>query len=268
VIDFFSNPRSGWISFLTGAPHRIAAYHAGRSWWYTYAPKIQGGIGYAAEDKLALLHAIGIHGQLGPPVIQLAQDAQQYIEVFFTEQNIRTNVKEKSCESSKSFAQLSYPPIVTIDPTSRRQAKRWIPERYVQLADRLVEKYAATVIFIWGPGEKEMVADLVKQGTHQHVLACPTDLMQLAALIAKSDLHIGNCSAPRHIAVAVGTPSLTIMGSTIPQNWTYPSPLHRFVRGKVPCLECHKIDCPTHECMQALTVQEVEHAVEQLISEQ
>jgi ADP-heptose:LPS heptosyltransferase len=265
VIDFFSNPRSALMSFLTGAPHRIAAYHPGRSWWYTYAPKIQGGIGYAAEDKLALLHAIGIHGQLGPPVIQLAKDAQKYIEVFFTEQNIRTNVKEKSCESSESFAQLSHSPIITIDPTSRRQAKRWIPERYVQLADRLVEKYAATVIFIWGPGEKDMVTDLVKQGNYPHVLACPTDLMQLAALIAKSDLHIGNCSAPRHIAVAVGTPSLTIMGSTIPENWTYPSPIHRFVRGKVPCLECQKTECQTHECMKALTVQEIENAVEELI---
>ena len=185
-----------------------------------------------------------------PPVLVVSQKAKQYIEEFLT----------KACLGEQCER-----PVITIDPTSRRQAKRWIPERYVQLADRLVERYQAKVIFMWGPGEREMVAALVQQGKYPHTLACETDLMQLAALIEKSDLHIGNCSAPRHIAVAVGTPSLTIMGPTVPENWTYPSPLHRAIQGQVPCLECHKTDCKAHDCMKALTVQEVEKAVEQLL---
>ncbi len=87
--------------------------------------------------------------------------------------------------------------------------KRWSPERcIVELADRLVEQYQAAVIFIWG--EQEMVASLVQQGQYPHTLACPTDLVQLAALIQRSDLHIGMFSTA--CAVAVGTPSLTIMG--------------------------------------------------------
>jgi len=248
VIDFFCNPRSAWMSFLTGSPYRVAAYHAGRSWWYTHTPGIQGGKGYAAEDKLALLRAIGIDGELVPPAIHVSDDARLYIDIFFT----RQDVKNKT-------------PVITIDPTSRRQAKRWISERYVQLADRLVEKYSATVIFIWGPGEKEMVDSLIKQGKYQHILACSTDLMQLAALLDRSHLHIGNCSAPRHIAVAVGTPSLTIMGPTDPESWTFPSPIHRVVRGNVTCIACGKTQCTTHECMQALTVEEVKNAAEQII---
>jgi ADP-heptose:LPS heptosyltransferase len=251
VIDFFCNPRSAWMSFFTRSPYRVASYHAGRSWWYTYTPVIQGGKGYAAEDKLALLRAIGIDGKLVPPVIHVSDEAKQYIDKFLIQQGIHNNN-----------------PLFTIDPTSRRQAKRWIPERYVQLADRLVEKYAATVIFIWGPGEKEMVNSFIKQGKYQHILACPTDLMQLSALLARSHLHIGNCSAPRHIAVAVGTPSLTIMGPTAPESWTFPSSMHRVVRGNVACLACGKTQCATHECMQALTVDEVKNAAEQLISNQ
>lgn len=250
VIDFFCNPRSAWMSFLTGAPHRIAGYHGGRTWWYTETPRIDSGKGYAADDKIALLRAIGIAGELVPPVLVTSQEVKQYIEDFFT--NIYAGEQPEG-------------PLITIDPTSRRQAKRWIPERYVQLADRLVERYQARVIFVWGPGEREMVASLAQQGKYAHTLACETDLMQLAALIQKSDLHIGNCSAPRHIAVAVGTPSLTIMGPTVPANWTYPSPLHRAIQGKVPCLECHKTDCKAHDCMNALTVEEVENAVEQIL---
>ncbi len=251
VIDFFCNPRSAWVSFLTGAPHRIAVYHGGRAWWYTETPKIETGKGYAAEDKLALLQAIGLQGKLVPPVIHVSDEANLYIEEFFRRIN----------RSKRDHSGL----LVTIDPTSRRQAKRWIPERYVHLADRLVERYQAMVIFIWGPGEHDMAASLVKQGKYQHLLACPTNLMQLAALIAKSDMHIGNCSAPRHIAAAVGTPSVTVMGPTSPENWTYPSPIHQVVRGDVSCLECQKTTCDTHECMNRLTVQEVEACVERVL---
>ncbi len=248
VIDFLCNPRSAWMSFLTGAPDRIASYHASRSWWYTHTPMIQGGKGYAAQDRLALLRTIGIEGDLVPPVIHVSDSAKQYIDNFFMNQGIQNTAL-----------------VITIDLTSRRQAKRWIPDRYVQLADYFVERYSATVIFIWGPGEREMVASLMKQGEHQHILACPTDLMQLSALLAKSHLHIGNCSAPRHIAVAVGTPSLTIMGPTRPENWTYPSPIHRVVRGNVACLACGKTQCATHDCMKALTVEEVKNVAEQMI---
>lgn len=249
VLDFFCNPRSAWLSFMTGARYRVAAYHAGRSWWYTHAPRLPDVQEYTAERKLALLRAIGIHGELVPPILNIAASAKQYIDAFFKTHQIREDT-----------------PVVTIDPTSRRPARRWIPERYVQLADRLTEQCQATVIFVWGPGEKEDVDALVRQGRFHHLLACPTDLMQLSALIARSWLEIGASSAPQHIAVAVGTPSLTIMGPTNPVNWTYPSPLHRTVQGKVDCLACNRTECATHECMQMLRVEDVECAAQQLLT--
>lgn len=252
VIDFFCNPRSAWMSFLTGAPHRIAAYHAGRTWWYSYAPRIDSKKGYAAAHNLALLRKIGVKGVLSPPVIRISAEAQHDIDNFL----IRSGLSRQQMETR---------PVITIDVTSRRQAKRWVPERYVQVADRLVERWNAAVIFIWGPGERDTVGELLRQGRQKHLLACPTDLMQLSALIASSVLHIGNCSAPRHVAVAVGTPSLTIMGPTSPESWTYPDPKHRVARGEVPCLECQKTECKTHECMQTLTVGKVTAIAEEML---
>lgn len=257
AIDFFCNPRSAWMLFLTGARHRVASYHAGRAWWYTYTPHIQGGAGYAVDDRLALLRAIGIQGALVPPVLHVPETAHAYIHHFLQKHHLSDAHPHLSDEH----------PLVTIDITSRRQAKRWLPERYVQLADRLTEQLGVTAIFIWGPGEHELVETYLQQGQHRHILACQTDLLQLAALIARSRLHIGNCSAPRHLAVAVGTPSLTIMGPTDPRNWTYPSPAHQVVQGQVPCLSCHKTECATHECMHALTVDEVERVAVNMLKE-
>lgn len=253
LIDFFSNGRSAWMSFVTGARHRVAVHHAGRAFWYSFAPNIHTGRGYAPEDKLALLRAIGIQGELTPPVLTIPDAAKNYIDAFF---------KARGLDTPPAAAQS---PIVTIDPTSRRQARRWLPERYAQLADELLERYQARCIFLWGPGEQEMIESLVKQAKRPHILACQTDLMQAAALIARSDLHIGNCSAPRHIAVAVGTPSLIVMGPTSAANWTYPSPQHKAMRGNVPCLECQKIECATHECMVALTVEMMADAAGELL---
>ncbi len=253
LIDFFCNPRSGWIALFSGATDRIAAYHAGRSWYYTQTPNIPSGIGYAPEDRLALLRAVGIKGELHAPVLMVPESARRYIENFITKKGILKKNRRAGG------------PLVTIDPTSRRQAKRWIPERYARLADLLTEKHDARVMFLWGPGEKEMLQEFLQCGTHQHLLAPPTDLMQLAALIEESDLHIGNCSAPRHIAVAVGTPSLTVMGPTKPENWTYPDSKHQVVQGDVPCLGCQKTVCGSHDCMKVLTVQTVFEAAEPLI---
>ena len=70
-------------------------------------------------------------------------------------------------------------------------------------------------------------------------------------------LHLGNCSAPRHMAVALGVPSLTILGSTSTA-WTFPSPEHIHTRARdfmdMPCQHCNKNSCPHGlRCLTGLT---------------
>jgi ADP-heptose:LPS heptosyltransferase len=52
-----------------------------------------------------------------------------------------------------------------------------------------------------------------------HNLAGKTSLGELAAVLKKCSLLIGIDSAPMHIAVAVGTPTVTIFGPSSPTNW-------------------------------------------------
>ncbi len=53
---------------------------------------------------------------------------------------------------------------------------------------------------------------------------------------------MGNCSAPRHAAVAFNTPSLTIHGASS-LDWTYPSFEHQDVSARLPCQPCSKNTC-------------------------
>ena len=67
-------------------------------------------------------------------------------------------------------------------------------------------------------------------------------LRQAAAVIEQADLHLGNCSGPRHMAVAVGTPTLITLGATS-WAWTYPGPGHTALSLGLDCQPCNENTC-------------------------
>jgi ADP-heptose:LPS heptosyltransferase len=97
------------------------------------------------------------------------------------------------------------------------------------------------------------------------VLIPEWDLHTLAALLAQTDLFIGCNSAPLHVAVSQGIPTLTIMGATHSVNWIPPEPQHRAVLADLPCQPCEKNFCgpPLNiACLRTLTVETVFAAVQ------
>lgn len=248
VFDFFSNPTSAILARLSGAPCRVARSRFGRNFLYSHTPVVnhQEDV-YSPTHKLALLRAMGVPAAICPPILEIPRESADRIAQFLQDSAIAPEAR-----------------LVTMDTTSRLADKKWEGQRFLQLADWLTEKHGARVVFIWGPGEKEEVEDLITQGRHAHLLAPPTSLMELAALIAKSHLHIGNCSGPRHIAVAVGTPTLTIMGPTLPANWTYPSPEHQALRGNTQCPACREQSCTLHHRMEDVRVEDAKAALESM----
>jgi ADP-heptose:LPS heptosyltransferase len=90
-------------------------------------------------------------------------------------------------------------------------------------------------------------------------------LPQLPALIARSELLIGNDSAPIHIATAVNTPVIALFGPTRWENW-YPRRDHDVTLTSVyPCRPCGhtKPDCPLGDsfCMSAISMESVWESV-------
>ncbi|MCF2601592.1 hypothetical protein I6E26_08575 [Anaerovibrio lipolyticus] len=67
-------------------------------------------------------------------------------------------------------------------------------------------------------------------------------LTTTATLLRKMDYFIGSCSAPLHIAAAVGCPSMAFYGPTSPKKW---APLHKckYIFHKHPCNPCDRRVC-------------------------
>ena len=91
-------------------------------------------------------------------------------------------------------------------------------------------------------------------------------LSETLAILNKVDLHLGNDNGPRHFAVAVGTPTLTVFGRPWAANWTPPrQTLHRALEFDPGCKnKCMYPKCNL-ECLHGVTVEAVQSELEDMI---
>jgi heptosyltransferase-3 len=251
VIDFFGNPRSAYFSFFSGAKVRLGYTFHQRKMFYNLIAYVNSTPQYAALARLEALSLIGIKEADCRLDFFLSKEAQKFAESFFIQENV---------DSSK----LS----ISVSPTSRRAFNRYPLERYAQICDWLVSKYNAEIILVWGPKEKEVVEKLSALISHKPKMSRETSsLQELGAILKKCDIHLGNDNGTKHIAVAMGKPTLTIYGPHSEISWTYPDfSLHKFVKKKVICPDCEKIkhSCEKLDCLD-IPVAEIQGVWKELI---
>ena len=103
----------------------------------------------------------------------------------------------------------SRPPLshrVVLIPGAGRPEKQWPVERFRELAQRIGPK----AFVVWGPAERELAEGVGAE------LAPPTNLRELARVLADAELVIGGDTGPLHLAAALGTRVIGLYGSTNP----------------------------------------------------
>jgi ADP-heptose:LPS heptosyltransferase len=83
-----------------------------------------------------------------------------------------------------------------------------------RLVDRLGHEPNVKILVLWGPDEVHMARQIRDGSSARALLAPPTDLHELAALLRRSALMVANDTGPLHLAAALGTPSLGLFGPT------------------------------------------------------
>ena len=139
------------------------------------------------------------------------------------------------------------------------EAKRWLPERYAAVGDRIAEEYGARVVLFGSQSDLRTVRDVASRMKHPAlILAGRTTLGELMGLISKCDLLITNDSGPMHLAAALNVPQLAIFGSTSEVATGPLSPNAVVIKHPVPCNPCFLRECPTDFCcMTGITVEMV-----------
>ena len=109
-----------------------------------------------------------------------------------------------------------------VNPGAVDVTKRWPAERFAAVADWLIQRRAARVCLVGSASDSPSITAMQRAMTQPAVnLAGRTTFGQLGALIAGSDLFVGNDSASAQLALGVGTPSVTIF--TVTEPWIYGS---------------------------------------------
>jgi heptosyltransferase II len=154
-------------------------------------------------------------------------------------------------------------PAIGISPGAAfGSAKRWLPERFAEVAAAVAIPHGASVL-VFGSAAEEPLATTVAErlaalGVPVANLAGRTSLREFIDLASGCRLFLSNDSGAMHIASALGVPTVTVFGPTDDTTTGPTGPLARVVREPVWCSPCQLRECPLdHRCMRRVEAQRV-----------
>lgn len=160
-------------------------------------------------------------------------------------------------------------PIVAIHPGSPVPQKRWKTERFAELADWLVENKQVQILFVGVKDEIPIINEIQKKMTMESTnIAGETNISQLASILLRCSIFIGNDSGPMHLAAAVGVQTIGLFGPGDPERFGPVGEKCFTIRKKLDCLSCSGEVCKfgSDECMSKIQVEHVIQCLENNVS--
>lgn len=150
--------------------------------------------------------------------------------------------------------------LIGINPGSVWPTKKWLPERFAEVADWLITNHGAKIVLVGANNDRDDVNKVLAKTKHQCIDLCgETTLKELATFISKCSLLITNDSGPMHIATAFQVPLVAIFGSTTKELGFAPyGENNSVVEIDLPCRPCssHGLKkCPKNhfKCMRDIS---------------
>jgi heptosyltransferase-2 len=142
-------------------------------------------------------------------------------------------------------------------------AKRWLPERFAEAAEKVSERSPIQWILL-GTARDAPIGEQIATALGHHCLnrIGQTTLDQLIDELRECRLLLTNDTGTMHLAALLGVPVVAIFGSTEPRLTGPFGNGHVILRHHVECSPCFLRECPIDfRCMKAVSVQEVADAV-------
>jgi heptosyltransferase-2 len=239
--------RSHWIPWLARIPVRIG-YDRKSPWLLTHRlpHRKQEGAQHEAAYTLELLRLFGIAPADPRPAIPVSAAADARVAAVLAEAAVGPEER-----------------LVAVHPSASCVSKRWMPERFAQVADRLIAERGARICIVAGSADLDSARAMAQAMRQPAVnLAGRLSIGELAALLRRCRLLLSNDSGPVHIAAAVGTPVVDIFGRNqaglSPLRWGPLGSGHIILHKEVGCVTClaHRCDIG-FLCLTSLSVEEV-----------
>jgi heptosyltransferase-2 len=249
-IDMQRKFRSAYLAYQGKVKTRIGYHQPGG---FLCNVKIPDKINKHSVDRnLDLIKPLGIDSADRVPKIHLSDEDRDFAKKTFESYNLSSDEK-----------------VLGIFPGAGWRPRCWMPERFAEVADLAMQNDNARVIIFCGPGEADIVDEVVSNMKAEPiVMREKVTQCQLSAMIERCDVMLSNDTGPMHISVAVGTTTVALFG---PGNHIKFQPIgerHATIRKNVLCSPCKQFTdkCKDNICMKLITVDEVWEAVHQRLA--
>ncbi len=271
VINFHASPSSATLAFATGAQTRSIHFHGHRhkNRYSTVQIPGKGTLKPIIERDMDTLRALGMHVPAG---------RLPHITLHSTETEVTRDYLNKLGMQD---------PILGISLGASRPTKIWPIERFAALAIEWCQQTNGSVFTVAGPDEEHLIQEFLKW-VDEHLritriepkvraeirmriaAAHQLSIRKLAAVLSQVSVLAGNDSGPKHLAVAVNTPTVTLFGPEHPFEW-HPYPENRHPYLFIESLSCRRdaepgmppwcglVACKLeeHKCMRQIGVESV-----------
>lgn len=238
----WTSERCAMIAYLSGAKQRVSSGPKNVMRLYTIKVDAPSGRYHEIRRNLDIVRALDLTVDNENPILYISERDQEFADNFFA---------RNSLDKSNTFC---------VHPGASKPVRAWMPERFREIAKRMVEQFGAQVIVTRGKGE-EKLAHQVADGLDKAVVCESTNSIGiLAAIIKNSKMFFSNCTGPMNVAVAVGTPVVALLGSSDPEDWGAYGSQH--INIKSPLVLEHYSDEDELRAMEMITVDRVWEVVQ------
>jgi len=267
TIDVSLNGFMGFLSWAAGIPQRIGLNYKNRN--------------------IFLNKKIDLKGYEERHVVEYYLDLLRLLEIPVTRRELTLNVNDEDESWADNFLKqhaLKEKSLIGLVPGGGaswgKEAiyKRWAPENYAKLADKIIEKFGGQIILMGAVEEQDLCLKVAKSMRQPSISACgQTNITQFAALAHRCKVNIVNDGGPLHIAVAAKAKTVSIFGPVDekvygPYDPSSPKvkPAHTVVTKEFACRPCYRqfrrAQCEHLSCLTQITVYDVLKNVEEVLT--
>lgn len=217
VIDLRSFSETNLLGYLSGAPQRLFSPRQNRSLDFLSnfrpPPPCEDLNKHWVDRYADVLAPLGIGEVSRVPRLRTRKEDDEAVERMLREHNAGRDGM-----------------LVGLFPGAGSADRRWPLPRFAEVAARLERNDGARIVLFAGPEEQKMLREARASFPASTVFFGGLTLSQLASAAARLALFVSNDTGPMHVAAAVGTPVVMILGSATLSSCIPIGEHHRVVR--------------------------------------
>jgi ADP-heptose:LPS heptosyltransferase len=245
VILHGNDPEATLLAHLTGSPYIIGSAKSPLAFAYSATVAAADPYEHAIERRLNYVRLLK------------ADTANKRMDLFLPP----GETDRAAAILTENFGALP-PRLMALHPTGSDPYKWWPAASFIELGNFLYHTYQAPLLIISGKGDRPHAeAIAARLAGPSLVTAGRFPLLTVAALLSHCRLLVANDSGPLHMGLALGVPTLALLGADDPRRvgpygveWGVALHKRKEVCDREPCL---LKKCPRNICLEAIKVADV-----------